>query len=361
MERELARLILDYSRPVEAGETLLIQAEMEAWPLLRELHREALARGAYPLLRMAYPGEDAEFLERAGAWLERVPEAERALVAASDAFVRVLSPSDPFAAAGVDGERLARHRKAWGALRPPHGRRTLTLWPTAGLAAMAGMSQPAYRRLVRRAFFLDRPDPAAAWRALSEAQARLIRRLEGVRELRIRAEGTDLRMRVEGRRWVNSDGRSNFPSGEVYTAPLEDSVEGEVRFDLPILAGGRWVRGVRLVFEAGRVVEASAEEGDAYLQAMLATDAGARGVGELGIGTNSGLERGTGLVLLDEKIGGTVHLALGQAYAATGGTNRSAIHWDLIVDLRRGGALIADGEVVQEDGRFSEDWFVWPG
>lgn len=361
MERELAKLILDYSRPVKAGETLLIEAEMEAWPLLRALHHEALARGAYPLLRMDYPGQAAEFLERAGTWLERVPNAERALLEACDAGVRILAPADPFAMDRVAGERIGRYRKAWRGLRLPRGRRTLTLWPTGGLAAMAGMSRPAYRELVRAAFFLDRPDPAAAWRALSEAQARLIRRLEGVRELRIRAEGTDLRMRVEGRRWVNSDGRSNFPSGEVYTAPLEDSVEGEVRFDLPILAGGRWVRGVRLVFEAGRVVEASAEEGDAYLQAMLATDAGARGVGELGIGTNFGLERGTGLVLLDEKIGGTVHLALGQAYAATGGTNRSAIHWDLILDLRRGGALIADGEVVQEGGRFREGWFVWPG
>ena len=360
MENELARLILDYSRPVRAGETLVVRAEMEAWPLLRALHAEALERGAYPLLRMNYPGQEADFLQRAGAWLERVPEAEKAELEASDAEVRVIAPADPFATSGVPGELLARYRKAWSGLRLPRGRRTLTMWPTRGLAAMAGMSLPAYRELVRRAFFLDRPDPAGAWRALAEAQARFIERLERAREVRIRTEGTDLKMRVDGRRWVNSDGRSNFPSGEVYTGPIEDSVEGEVRFDLPALAGGRWVRGVRLVFRAGEVVEASAEEGGDYLEAMLATDEGARRVGELGIGTNFGVDRPTGLVLLDEKIGGTVHLALGQAYPATGGRNRSAIHWDLVVDLRKGGELLVDGEVIQRDGRFEAGWFEPP-
>ncbi len=205
---------------------------------------------------------------------------------------------------------------------------------------------------VRRATFLDRDDPAAAWAELHDLQARLIERLAGAQELRIEAEGTDLRLSVAGRNWVNSDGKRNMPSGEVFTGPVEDSAEGRIRYTIPSSPRGVEVAGIELEFRAGRVVDARAERGHDYLLATLDTDPGARYLGEIGIGTNAGIDRAIGAILFDEKIGGTVHLAVGRAYPETGGTNESAVHWDLIVDLRAGGRLSADGEVIQEDGVF---------
>jgi aminopeptidase len=172
----------------------------------------------------------------------------------------------------------------------------------------------------------------------------LIARLRGAREVRVEAEGTDLRVRVEGRVWVNSDGRRNMPSGEIFTAPLEDSAQGTIRFTIPSHRRGAAVEDVQLTFRDGEVVSARAALGEEHLRAALAADAGARRVGELGLGTNRGIDRPTGSTLLDEKMAGTVHLALGRAYPETGGRNRSALHWDLVCDLRQGGRLTVDGE-----------------
>jgi aminopeptidase len=183
-------------------------------------------------------------------------------------------------------------------------------------------------------------------------QAGLVERLSRASELRIEAEGTDLRLSVASRTWINSDGRRNMPSGEVFTGPLEDSAEGRIRFTIPSSPRGVEVAGIELEFRAGRVVDARAERGHEYLLATLDTDPGARRLGEIGIGTNTGIDRPIGAILFDEKIGGTVHLAVGRSYPETGGTNESAIHWDMICDLRAGGSLSADGEVVQRDGVF---------
>jgi aminopeptidase len=170
--------------------------------------------------------------------------------------------------------------------------------------------------------------------------------------VRITAEGTDLKLGIAGRRFIPCDGEHNMPDGEFFTGPIEDSVEGEVTFHLPATIGGREVSGVRLRFESGKVVDATAERGEEYLISMLDTDEGARRLGELGIGTNFGIEAGTRSILLDEKIGGTVHLAVGASYPESGGVNESAVHTDMVCDLRRGGRLEVDGEVLQEDGAF---------
>ncbi len=228
-----------------------------------------------------------------------------------------------------------------------------TLWPTQALAEQAGLTLDTYARFVAGALFLDRPaGPVAAWRELGAFQAQLVRRLENASTVRIEAPGTDVTLGVKGRAWVNSDGKRNMPSGEVFTGPHETSANGHVRFTLPSSPAGVEVRGVELELRDGEVVSATAEAGQEYLEHALATDAGARRLGELGIGTNYGIDRPTGTILLDEKMGGTVHLALGRSYAETGGTNESALHWDLICDLRAGGRITVDGEVLQEDGRF---------
>jgi aminopeptidase len=212
------------------------------------------------------------------------------------------------------------------------------------------MSDEEYAAFVTRALFLDRPDPVAAWGELSERQARVVQRLRAAELIRIEAEGTDLSLRVGGRTWINSDGRRNLPSGEVFTGPREDSAAGTIRFGVPSNVRGSSVAGVELTFEQGKVISARADRGDEALQSVLDTDPGARCLGELGIGTNTGIDRATGSTLLDEKIAGTVHLALGRSYPETGGTNTSAVHWDLICDLRQGGRLTADGDPFVEDG-----------
>jgi aminopeptidase len=212
------------------------------------------------------------------------------------------------------------------------------------------MSDDTYAAFVTRALFVDRPDPVAAWRELSERQAGIVQRLAAADTIRIEADGTDVTLEVGGRAWINSDGRRNMPSGEVFTGPLEHSANGTIHFTVPTGPRGVTVTGVRLTFRDGEVVEATAEQGQAYLDAALATDDGARFLGELGIGTNTGIDRPTGHILLDEKMAGTVHLALGRSYPESGGTNVSALHWDLICDLRQGGRLSADGEPVVVDG-----------
>jgi aminopeptidase len=255
--------------------------------------------------------------------------------------------------AGVDPARLARAARAREPLRAARLARrwAVTLWPTAAAAQQAGMGTREFADFVSRALFLDRDDPAGAWGELREFQAGLIERLAPAREIRIEADGTDLRLNVEGRTWVNSDGRRNMPSGEVFTGPVETSAEGVVRFSIPTTPRGVVVEDVVLEFREGRVVSARAERGDAYLQATLGTDPGARVLGELGIGTNFGIDRPIGAILFDEKIALTVHLALGRSYPETGGVNESSIHWDLICDLRQGGQLSADGEIiVDQDG-----------
>jgi aminopeptidase len=206
------------------------------------------------------------------------------------------------------------------------------------------MGTAAWERFVYSALLLDEPDPIAAWRRLSERHARLIERLAGVRELRVTASGTDLRIDVDGRAWESCAGEANLPDGEVFCAPPQGGVEGEITFGVPSLHEGRECRDVRLRFEAGVVVEASAAVGEEALLARLETDEGARRVGEFAIGTNNLIQRAVGDTLFDEKIGGTCHLALGRSFPLLGGDNVSAIHWDLVCDLRAGGRIEADGE-----------------
>jgi aminopeptidase len=249
---------------------------------------------------------------------------------------------------------MARAARARASVREAALRRRWcgTFWPTPAAAQQARMGSADFAAFVGRATFLDRPDPVAAWGELSVMQAGLAERLSAASEIRIEAEGTDLRLSVAGRTWINSDGRRNMPSGEVFTGPVEDSAEGRIRFGIPSSPRGVEVAGIELEFRAGRVVDARAERGHDYLLATLDTDPGARRLGEIGIGTNAGIDRPVGAILFDEKIGGTVHLAVGRSYPETGGTNESAVHWDMICDLRRGGTLYADGEPIQRDGRF---------
>src|SRR4051812_46351880 len=348
-----ATLLVDYCLGVAPGETILIASELEARPLVEACFRAVVARGANPVVRVELPGLAEHFVGHANddqlAHLSPISIREAEVV---DGRIRIAAESDTRSMKGVDPRKQAIVDRARAPLRALASKKrwVLTQYPTAAYAADAGMTIDEYESLVVSAMFLDRPDPVAAWRDLGRRQAGLVEFMSGVQRVRIEAEGTDLTLDVGGRTWINSDGRRNMPSGEIFTGPIEDSANGTLRCSFPVCRGGRELKGIALAFEAGKVTSARADEGEDYLLSMLDLDPGARRLGELGIGLNAGIDRFTGSILFDEKIGGTVHLALGQSYAETGGTNESALHWDLIVDLRSGGRVTADGRTVMEDG-----------
>ncbi len=351
-----AALLADWCLEVQPRQQILIECGTLAQALAVALHRAVLQREAWPLLRLAPPGLEADFYRHArDAQLDRVAQIQLSEFEHADASVRVGAPADVNALAAIDPHLVSRHARAQAPLRVARAQRRwcVTIWPTPALAKLAGMEEQAYVEFVERALFLDRPDPVAAWARLRDRQAELIGRLAPAREIRIESAGTDLRLSVEGRTWVNSDGRRNMPSGEVFTGPRERSANGTIHFDVPSRGRGADVSGVEIRFRDGEVAAARATVGDEHLQAALATDRGARHLGELGIGTNTGIDRATGSTLLDEKIAGTVHLALGSSYPETGGVNSSALHWDLICDLRKGGQLSVDGDVLICDGAFT--------
>jgi aminopeptidase len=345
-----AALLCDWCLEVRPGQQVAILSSTLAQELVLALHRAVLDRQAWPLLRLSPPELSEQFFAHArDVHLDSHAPLELIELKGIDAWLHVDAPANTRALSAVDAPLIARLARGTAPLQQARLalRWCRTLWPTAALAQQSGMSQHGYRRLVRGMLFLDRPDPVLAWRELSDRQDTLIQRLSQASEIRIQAEGTDLRLGVEGRRWINSDGRRNMPSGEVFTGPLELSASGTVHFSVPSNRGGVEVEDVELQFRDGEVVSARAARGDDYLQAALATDSGARRLGELGIGTNRGLDRPTGSTLLDEKMAGTVHLALGRSYPETGGRNESALHWDLICDLRGEGRLSADGETIE--------------
>ena len=345
-----ATLLCDWCLEVRERDSVLIGTSTLAAPLVRAVHRAMVTRGAWPALRVSPPGVLEDFYRFArDEQLDSFGPVEMAEVQAVDAVLRIDAPENTRALADIDPSRILRASRARAPLQELRLKLRWcgTIWPTPALAQQAGMNGEAYARFLNRALFLDRPDPAGAWRELNDRQAALVERLGAAREIRIEAEGTDLRLRVDGRTWVNSNGKHNMPSGEVFTGPLEDSATGTIRFTIPSSPRGVAVEGVELTFENGEVKKATAQRGQDYLDAALATDPGARFLGELGIGTNAGIDRPTGSILLDEKMAGTVHLALGRSYPETGGQNVSALHWDLICDLRGGGRLTADGEPVR--------------
>lgn len=353
---KLAQLLVDYSISADEGEQVVVAGGVAAEPLIKDVYARLLQVGATPIPQIALPGMQELFFEHAqDINYEKTPPVVRAIYEGADAFISVMAPQNTRALAAVDPARqqaLGKRDKSLQEIVLGKDRWALTLFPTEALAQESDMSLSDYEAFVFAAMALHEDDPVAYWRDKAEEQGRLIERLENAQRVRIVGPQTDLSLSVEGRKFLNGDGKHNMPCGEVFTGPIEDSAEGHVYFGIPVAVGGREVSGVRLRFEAGRVVEATAEKGEEYLNAMLDADEGARYLGELGIGTNYGIPRATRNILFDEKLGGTVHLAIGRSYEATGGKNESSVHWDLICDLREGGELQLDGEPVQRDGAF---------
>jgi aminopeptidase len=357
----LAQILVRYSTKVQPGDTTVIQSTTTAEPLLQAIYEEVLRAGGYPIFQISPEGALSAFYELANdEQLDYIPPTQEWTYTESDVRIAILADANTRALTRSDPAKQSRYQKARKPLleaamkRSAEGahRWALTLFPTHAVAAEADMSLAQYEEFFYRACLAYDDDPVTAWERQSETVRRLADWVEGREEVHIQGPGTDVKLNVAGRHWIPCYGSHNMPDGEFFTGPVEDSVNGEVSFSFPAVYGGREVTGVKFRFEDGKVVDASAERGEEYLHQMLDTDAGARRLGELGIGTNYGISEATKEVLLDEKLGGTVHMAIGASYPESGGVNDSAVHWDLVCDLRKGGSITVDGEELQRDGEF---------
>ena len=356
--RKLARVLVDYSVGAGEGEQVLVSGGVAAESLIKEVYARLLDAGAVPIPQVQIPGMQELFFGHAKEHhYEETPSVVRSIYEGADAFISIMSPRNTRALAAVDPQKqqaLSKRDKTLQEMVLSKDRWALTLFPTEALAQESEMSLEDYEEFVFEAMALNEDDPVRYWREKAKEQERLIERLEQADEVRISGPGTDLTLSIKDRKFLNGDGTHNMPCGEIFTGPVEDSVNGEIYFGIPVAVAGREVSGVKLRFSNGRAVESSAEKGEEYLNAMLDADEGSRYLGELGIGTNYSIPRATKNILFDEKLGGTVHLAVGRSYEKTGGKNESSVHWDLICDLREGGELYADGELLQKEGVFRE-------
>jgi aminopeptidase len=356
-----ARTLVDYSAPVKPGDQVAITGGVAAEPLFRAIFAEVVARGAFPVLLPTMPGFAPHLLEHGSDdQLQYISPLERFIREETDVLFVVMAEANTKAMSRVPPERQVVFQKARAKLLETHLRRSadgslqwaLTLFPTDAYAQDAEMNTAEFSEFVYAACKLDAANPVAAWRELATEQERLIRWLSPKRQVHLRGRDTDLTLTVEGRTWISADGTKNFPDGEIFTAPVEDGVDGHVRFSFPAVLQGREVEDIRLRFVGGRVVDASAAKNEAFLIQTLDTDPGARTLGEFAIGTNFGIDRFTKNILFDEKIGGTVHMAVGAGYPETGSVNTSAVHWDMVCDLRDGGSIDVDGEPFLRNGKF---------
>lgn len=353
---KLAKLVTHYSLDVKKGQMVAIQGSTEAVPLIKELYREILRAGAYPEVVLQFP--DQEYIhvtEASEELLVRESLVERHVIEHCDALILIQSDPNPYETSRLPASKLNLRRMGKAGVFMSFMQRVDTpgfrfismAWPTQGQAVISRMSLEELTGRLEKACFLDCSDPEEAWNHQRTTQQNLIDRLTKVKKLHIHTAETDLELSVDGRTWLNCFGLADLPDGEVFTAPLENSVNGTVKFTFP----AKKASGIQLTFKDGEVVAASAESGNDYLQETLLTP-GARRLGEIGIGTNFNIKDPIGQILFDEKIGGTIHLALGSAYPASGGKNQSPLHWDLILDLRNGGELSGDGELILKDGTF---------
>ncbi|MFL5950003.1 MAG: aminopeptidase [Gaiellaceae bacterium] len=359
---KLGDLLVNYSLELKPGQLLRIDAGTVAAPLVTEAYRAALRAGAHARTRIDIEGLDViSVAESNDEQLVFVSEVERFEVEQVDAVMtiwadrntRALSQADPTRVSRRIGSRRQLTNRLWERIDAGEAAWVGTRFPTEGHAQDAEMSLSEYEDFVYGACHVrEGEDPVAHWRQVSTELNTRARELETFRELRIVGPDTDLRVNVEGRGWVAADGRLNMPDGEIFTSPVETETEGEIRFSFPAIFHGRGVEDVRLRFEGGRVVDAEAKTANDYLHSLLDMDAGARILGEVAFGLNYEIGRFTRDILFDEKIGGTLHLALGSSFHKVGGRNDSGLHWDMICDLRTEGEVYADDELVWKAGRF---------
>ncbi len=362
---KLAEVLVSYSTEVKKGDKVAISAEDAALPFVKAVARAAVKKGALVEYYIDLPDVDAELLKNGTEEQYARPNIRFGACASSDVWISAWGSENTKTMQSVPPERLKERRLANKENRKIYSSRMGsgelrwcgTQFPTNGDAQNAGMSLEEYEDFVYAAGFLNEVDPVAKWKEMAAWQERWVQWLDGKKELHILSEDTDIRVKVEGRKWINCCGQENFPDGEIFTSPVEDGVDGYITFSYPSILNGHEFEKVRLTVEKGRITEAccaDAEKNETLLS-YIDTDEGSRYFGEVAIGTNYGIQRHTKNILFDEKIGGSMHMAIGEAFPEAGGKNTSAIHWDMINDMTKEGKIYADGILFYVNGKFRED------
>jgi aminopeptidase len=363
---KFAKILVEHSARIAPGDRVLIEATTAAEPLVRELYIQILQKGGHPHPMLALPGmmpfvQEETYLTYANEeQLDFVPTFYKIAYDQFESRIRIHSATNTRGSTNINPHKAQRRSKALSTITEAQMRRgaegsfkwVTTLYPTDGYAQDAGMSLQEYEDFVFNAVHAQEDDPIAYWNSTAARQQKAIDWLAGKSQVVMRGPNVDLTLSIKDRKFMNSFGAHNMPDGEIFTGPVEDSVNGWVRFTYPAIYGGVAVEGAELTFSRGRVDQAKAEKNQEYLIRMLESDAGSRYLGEFAIGTNFEINRFTGNILFDEKIGGTFHMALGAGYPETGSHNRSAIHWDMICDLRTDSEILVDGELFYKNGEF---------
>jgi aminopeptidase len=358
---KLADILVHYSANVQPGDWVRVLGHVAALPLVHEVNRLILRAGGNPTVYLSTDELEETFLREASEeQLRWIAPTEPVINDQIDVSIRIAAAANTRSLTGIDPNKQRMFQSARRELLGSYRRRAaagrlrwvLTQYPCPAYAQEADMSLSEYEDFVYAATFADQPDPVRCWRDIHDTQQRLVDWLKGKREVVVRGPNIDLTLSIAGRTFINSDGKRNMPSGEIFTGPVEDSASGWVRFTYPAIRGGHEVEGVELAFEAGKVVKATAAKNETYLLSQLDSDAGARYLGEFAFGANYGIQRFTKSILYDEKIGGTLHMAVGAGYPETGSVNQSSVHWDFICDMRQDSEVLIDGELFYKNGQF---------
>ncbi len=363
---KFAKVLVEHSAHIVPGDRVLIEATTAAEPLVRELYIQILEKGGHPHPMIGFPGmvpfiQDDIYLTYAkDTQLDFVPTFYKIAYDQFESRIRIHSATNTRATTNLNPAKAQRRGKATSTITESQMRRgaegifkwVTTLYPTDAYAQDAGMSLKEYEDFVFGAVHAHEENPIAYWKGTAAGQQKAIDFLTGKGQVVMRGPNVDLSLSIKGRKFMNSTGMYNMPDGEIFTGPVEDSVNGWVKFTYPAIYGGVAVEGAELTFVRGRVEQAKADKNQQYLIKMLESDSGSRYLGEYAIGTNFDINKFTGNILFDEKIGGTFHMALGAGYPETGSRNKSAIHWDMICDLRTDSEILVDGELFYKNGQF---------
>ena len=361
-----AKILVERCTRVQPGDRILIEATTAAEPLIRELILQILEKGGIPYSLVSIPGmmpfcqEDLYLAHANDVQLETIPAFLKLAYDQFEGRVRIHSATNTRATTRIDPARLQKRNQGLGPITSTQFRRgaegifkwVTTLYPTEAYAQDAEMSYEQYADFVFRATHATEDDPIAFWDKVEKDQRVAVDWMGGKNQVSVRGPNVDLNLSVKGRKFLNACGTHNMPDGEIFTGPVEDSVNGWVRFTYPAITSGVAVEGIELTFSNGRVESAKADKNQGFLLKMLETDSGARYLGEFAIGTNFEIDAFTGQILFDEKIGGSFHMALGAGYPETGSKNTSAIHWDMICDMRTDSEILVDGEKFYKNGDF---------